>query len=148
MKTAAIAFLGLALMAGAAHAQCGCGVPTYAPVAPMRPMPMTPAYMPPPTYSAPTPSYSAQRSSFGPASVAYINKLTNPIPRQNYTLNYAIHLTDGRVLLSDFLPSGYQVQGTEYSSGGQRKLDVSLAGDNSVTVRDPQSNTTVTTFTR
>ncbi len=148
MKTSAIAFLGLALMASAAQAQCGCGVPSYVPVMPVRAMPVAPAYLPPATYSAPIPTYSAQMPSSGPASVAYVNKLTNPIPRPNYTLNYAIHLTDGRVLLSDFLPSGYQVQGTEYSSGGQRKLDVSLAGDNSVTVRDPQSNATVTTFTR
>ncbi len=45
--------------------------------------------------------------SRAPATVAFVNQLENPIQRQNYTLNYAIHLTDGRVLLSDVLPKGY-----------------------------------------
>ena len=144
MKTSAIALLGLALMAGAAQAQCGCGMPSYAP-APVRmmpaPMPAAPAYLPAPPVSKPS-------QSLGPAQISFINKLINPVPRANYTLNYAIHLTDGRVLLSDFLPSGYQAQGSEYAPGSQRKLDVSVTGDNSVMVRDPQSNMTVATFPR
>jgi len=143
MKVLVFTFLGLASMAGAAQAQCGCGAPAYAPVMQTRMMP-APVYMAPPAYSVP----AAPAPSYGPASISYVNKLATPIQRPNYILNYAIHLTDGRVLLSDFLPSGYQAQGIENQVSSQRKLDVSLNGDSAVTVRDPQTNSTVATFKR
>ena len=146
MKTSAIAFLGLALMAGAAQAQCNCGATSYAAPVRMMPAPMAPAPMAPTTL--PAPAMTVPAPTTGPASIKYINKLIDPVPRANYTLNYAIHLTDGRILLSDFLPSGYQTQGSEYAPGSQRRLQVSVDGGNSVTVRDPQSNSTVATFAR
>ncbi len=146
MKVLVFTFLGLALMATAAQAQCGCGTPVYAPVMQTRMMP-APTYMAPPVHHSHN-AHAAPATSYGPASISYVSKLANPIPRANYTLNYAIHLTDGRVLLSDFLPSGYQVQGVEDQVSSQRKMDVSLNGDNSVMVRDPQSNSPVATFRR
>ena len=146
MKVLVLTFLALVSMAGAAQAQCGCAGPVYAPVVQTRMLPPpAPVYVAPPVHSAPM----APAPSYGPASISYINKLANPIQRPNYMLNYAIHLTDGRVLLSDVLPSGYQVQGVENQAvSGQRRLSVSMSGNNAVTVRDPQTNSTVAIFSR
>ncbi len=78
---------------------------------------------------------------YSPSSIAYVNKLSEPVSRGTYSLNHAIHLTDGRVLLTDFLPSGHTVRGTEYRSGsGGRKMIASPSGTGGIRVSDPHSN--------
>ncbi len=93
MKIFVMAALSVMLVSSVASAQCGCGAPVvYQPAVRVAPMPMA--------ASMPLPAPVVSRA---PATVAFVNQLENPIQRQNYTLNYAIHLTDGRVLLSDVL---------------------------------------------
>lgn len=120
-----------------AKAQCGCGgsVPSYH----AHPAPMAPSHYAP--HSLPRPM-----SGISSSSVAYVNKLATPVPRSNYTLNYAVHLTDGRILLSDFLPPGQTVRGIESQTGsGGRRLNTNSSGG-LISVIDPANNSTVATF--
>ncbi len=140
MKSASLGLCMLIVMcAGAsAKAQCGCGasVPTYyAPSAPVHSH-----------YRPPAPPRSYPGATMGGSTIAYVNKLATPVPRANYTLNYAVHLTDGRILLSDFLPPGQTVRGIESQSGaGGRRLNTANTGSN-ITVTDPSTNSTVVVF--
>ncbi len=135
MKSFTVSLWVLIVMcAGSAvNAQCGCG-------GGYRPAPVVSHYAPPPVSPVVRPSMS-------PSSIAYVNKLATPVPRANYTLNYAIHLTDGRVLLSDFLPPGYTVRGIESQTGaGGRRLSTSGQPTGSMAIIDPNNNSTIAVF--
>ncbi len=125
--------LGFFLLQGSASAQCGCS--SHAVPMVVRHIPVQPAPIPMTTLPAPRPA----------GAVAYVNQLSQPINRGTYTLNYAIHLTDGRILLSDFLPRGQVVKGIEHQSGG-RKMVAAVGGNGVVTVKDPMSSEVVATF--
>jgi len=72
-------------------------------------------------------------------SISYVNKLDSPVDRGTYSLLYAVHLSNGRMLYTDSLPSGFTVRGTEpYRSG--RKANVNLGGDGSLKINDPATN--------
>lgn len=128
--TLGLCALGFFFLTNSVYAQCGCGSLSYA----------TPVAMPMTSYAPMQPTMPRS-----PGSVSYVNQLTQPIDRGTYTLKYAIHLTDGRVLLADALPPGLTVRGMEYQSGG-RKMVTSFAGDGAITVTDPQSSQVVATF--
>jgi len=80
-----------------------------------------------------------------PANVAFVNRLATPVNRGSYVLTYAVHLTDGRILLTDFMPSGHSVSGTEYRTGG-RRVAARVAESGRIIVRDPQSDEPIATF--
>ena len=133
----AVCALGFILLQNSASAQCGCGA--YSAPTVMRQMP---AYTMP-AYTMPARTHaSAPRS---PGSISYVNELSQPIDRGSYVLRYAIHLTDGRILLSDFLPRGQAIRGVEYQSRG-RKMVAGIGGNGAVTVTDPTNNSVVATF--
>lgn len=147
-----LGFLGLALVPQSVQAQCcspqpaqaqccsaGYSAGYYAPqaYAPMMAAPMAHA----PMVAAPM-----AQQNYGPATVAYVNRLGAPINRGTYSLMYAIHLTDGRILLSDFVPNGHTVRGTEHRMTGGRKVAAAVNETGSVTVKDPLSNQTIATF--
>ena len=137
MKNAAFGFCALLVMCvgGTVNAQCGCGAShaTYH-------QPAMTSYHPLPPAPRPT--------GISSSTVAYVNKLAMPVPRANYTLNYAVHLTDGRILLSDFVPPGHVVRGIESQTGaGGRRLNASSLPTGAINVTDPTNNSTVATFT-
>lgn len=137
MKSAMFGICVLIVMSAGStvKAQCGCGVsyPAYH----SSPAPVHSHYAPPRTLPAPVTS----------SSVAYVNKLATPVPRANYTLNYAVHLTDGRILLSDFVPPGHTVRGIESQTGvGGRRLNTSSMSGGPISVTDPATNSTIATF--
>lgn len=85
-------------------------------------------------------------SSSMPGTVSFVNKLAQPIDRGTYTLKYAIHMSDGRILLADFLPRGQTIRGTETRSSGGRKLATSIGSYGAVTVKDPDSSQVIAQF--
>lgn len=131
-----------------AKAQCNCGmsVPYYAPPVHMHSYPPAHVHNYPPAHVnvAPPPRYPG--TPMAGSTVAYVNKLATPVPRGNYSLNYAVHLADGRILLSDFLPPGHTARGIETQSGiGTRRLNAAKQGA-TISVTDPVDNSTVATF--
>ncbi len=126
---------GLVSLSGSARAQCGCSAPTYVPYAP-------PVHAP--VVVAPRPVAPAQPST---TSIAYVNRLAEPLVRPNYTLLYAVHLTDGRVLLTEVVPRGFNVSGTESRLNG-RKVNAADIGNGQVRVTDPITNQMIATFGR
>ncbi|MDX1925212.1 MAG: hypothetical protein SFV81_01760 [Pirellulaceae bacterium] len=125
--------LGFFFLQNSASAQCGC-VSQAVPVV-VRHMPVQ--TLPAPVMALPTPRPVG--------NVAYVNQLAQPIDRGNHTLKYAIHLTDGRILLSDYLPRGQAIRGTEHQSGG-RRMTVAIGGNGAVTVKDPANSEVVAVF--
>lgn len=123
--------LGVFLLQNSADAQCGCGTRSVPVVVRQIPQAM-PAPM---IHSAPRPM----------GGVSYVNQLSQPIDRGTYTLRYAIHLTDGRILLSDVLPRGLTVRGTEQQSGG-RRLTTAVGSNGAITVQDPTNSEVVAMF--
>jgi hypothetical protein len=124
---------GLVSLSGSARAQCGCSAPTYM------------SYAPPvhaPVVVAPRPVTPTSTSS-----IAYVNRLVEPLVRPNYTLLYAVHLTDGRVLLTEVVPRGFNVSGTESRLNG-RKVNAADIGNGQVKVTDPITNQMIATFGR
>ena len=146
MKSASLGICVLMVMCAgtSAKAQCSCGASYAAPVSYASPAPVRSYYSAPAAPRMSTPSMS---TSLSPSSVAYVNKLATPVPRANYSLNYAVHLTDGRILLSDFLPPGHTVRGIESQSGaGGRRLTTSSQAGGAIAVIDPSTNANVATF--
>ena len=96
-----LGLMGLMIFSKSAEAQCGCGI-HYAPITYVTPV-----------YSAPVYSAPIAPPSQTISSVSYVNRLANPIDRGTYSLSYAVHLTNGRVLFTDYIPSGHIIRGTE-----------------------------------
>ena len=140
MKIFVLAALSVMVISSVASAQCGCGAPVYQPMVRVAPAP----YIAPAPLPMPAPMPVAPQ---GPAKVSYVNTLQTPIQRETYTLNYAIHLTDGRVLLADVLPKGYTATGTEPGGYNGRKM-ISNQSPEALTVVDPANNQTVATLTK
>lgn len=158
MKSATLGLCALIVVCAgsAAKAQCGCGAsypsypsyPAYQPSYPAYPSSHSaPGHYPQASYPQPALPAPRPTGNMGPANIAYVNKLATPVARSNYTLNYAVHLTDGRILLSDFLPAGQTVRGVETQSGtGGRRLNASNTAGGTITVVDPANNSTVANF--
>ncbi|MCY2973983.1 MAG: hypothetical protein NTW52_04855 [Planctomycetota bacterium] len=137
MKTfvVGLCLVGLFSLSGSARAQCGCSGPAHISYAPAVHAPVAVAPRP----VAPAPASAA--------NISYVNRLTEPIVRPNYTLLYAVHLTDGRVLLTEVVPRGHNVSGTEFRSTG-RKVNAADIGNGQVRVTDPTTNQMIATFGR
>lgn len=141
MKTSVIGLciLGFATLSGSVQAQCGCGSSHRAPTVSYRTVAPRP-HSAPMSYAAPM-THSA---SMAPGSISYVNKLDSPVDRGTYSLLYAAHLSDGRLLYTDSVPSGFTVRGTEsYRSGSNRsgrKAIVNVGADGSLSVNDPATN--------
>jgi hypothetical protein len=137
MKTFAVGlcFVGLVGLSGSARAQCGCSGPAYMSYAPAVHAPVV---------VAPRPVAPAQASA---AKILYVNRLVEPLVRPNYTLLYAVHLADGRVLLTEVVPRGFNVSGTESRLNG-RKLNAADIGNGQIRVTDPMTNQMIATFGR
>ncbi|MGN6133406.1 MAG: hypothetical protein ACTHOU_02855 [Aureliella sp.] len=164
MKASAVALcvLSFVLPGSSVWAQCGCGGMIYPPPISYAPMSYASPMGYPLPVGTPQPGYSTtnylpgqmlpQQRTAGyapqaPGSVAFVNRLSPPVSRGTYTLNYAVHLSDGRILLTDFLPAGYQATGSEYIAGG-RRVQGTINPNGMVVVRDPQSNATIATLSR
>jgi len=130
MKTSVIGLciFGFATLSGTVQAQCGCRSNHHAPTASYR-------TVAPMTYSAPM----TQSAPMAAGSISYVNKLDSPVDRGTYSLLYAVHLSNGRLLYTDSVPSGFSVQGTEsYRSG--RKANVNVGADGRLNINDPATN--------
>ena len=151
MKTSVfgLCILGLAALSGSAQAQCGCRSGYNS-------VPMS--YSAPKTYSAPMShsapmSYSAPMSN--PASVtrtiataiSYVNKLDTPMDRGTYSLLYAVHMSNGQVLYTDYLPSGFTARGTEAFRSG-RKAKIDMGTDGKLTINDASSQQAIAILPR
>lgn len=139
MKTIVVGlcFFGFATLSEAVQAQCGCVSTQYAPM--MRTVPM--AYSAPMVHSMPL-THSApvvQPAAMTTGSVLFVNKLSTPVDRGAYSLLYAVHLSNGRLLYTDVLPTGFTVRGTEAYRSGQR-ANVNVGTDGRLNVNDPVSN--------
>jgi hypothetical protein len=89
----------------------------------------------PMTHSAPM----VQPAPMTTGSILFVNKLSTPVDRGAYSLLYAVHLSNGRLLYTDVLPTGFTVRGTEAYRSGQR-ANVNVAADGRLNVNDPVSN--------
>ncbi len=89
-----ICLLAIVCIGSSVKAQCGCSMP--APAYPVYQAPMPSHYAPMASATRTLPPPVASRP-MGNARIAFVNKLATPVPRANYTLNYAVHLTDGRI---------------------------------------------------
>lgn len=125
--------LGFFFLQDSASAQCGCA---------SRLVPVVVRQMPVQTLPAPVMALPTPRPV---GSIAFVNELAQPIDRGTYTLKYAIHLTDGRILLSDYLPRGQAIRGTEQQSGG-RRMTAAIGGNGAVTVKDPTNSEVIAVF--
>jgi hypothetical protein len=145
-----LCILGSALMAGSVQAQCGCGSSYYSYAAPrtyVAPVART-------VYAAPAPvarsTYAAPMaaSSTSPATaISFVNKLATPIDRGAYQLQYAVHLANGRILYTDYMPNGFEVSGTE-QGGGSRRVNADIGNDGLVNVNDPASRQVIAIIPR
>ena len=151
-----LCIFGYTTLSGAVQAQCGCGSTQYAPMRQSAPMsysvprsyaaPMS--YSSPKSYSTPMKSYSApmsysspmaQPASMASGTILFVNELIAPVDRGTYSLLYAVHLSNGRLLYTDSLPAGFNVRGTEAYRTGQRAT-VNVGADGRLNVNDPVSN--------
>ncbi len=133
MKTSVIGLcvFGFATLSGAVQAQCGCRSIRHAPMTYSAPM----SYAAPMVGSAPM----TQSAPMAVGSISYVNKLDAPVDRGTYSLLYAVHLTNGRMLYTDVLPTGFSVRGTEaYRSG--RRANLNVGPDGRLSINDPASN--------
>ena len=133
MKTSVIGLciFGLAALSGAAQAQCGCRSGHNS--APM-------------SYSAPMSNPAPVTRTIATA-ISYVNKLDTPKDRGTYSLLYAIHMSNGQVLYTDYLPSGFTARGTEaFRSGRKAKIDVGTDGQ--LTINDPSSQQVIAILPR
>ena len=148
MKTTVLGLgiLACALMAGSAQAQC-CGAAMASHHSYATPSYSTASYSSA-SYAAPSYAAPAHSTTAGRARVAYVSKLAQPIQRGDRTLMYAIHLTNGKTLLSHFVPIGHNVQGVENFTPG-RLVSATVSADSSgrLMVVDPTTNQPVTTLT-
>ena len=144
MKTLVLGLcvVGLVSLSGSARAQCGCSGHAYMSYAPPGHAPVVMQQARSSTVVAPRPVSPASAGN-----ISYVNRLTEPLVRPNYTLMYAVHLTDGRVLLTEVVPRGYEVRGTESRSNG-RKLNASDIGNGQIRVTDPTTDQMIVKFTR
>jgi len=144
MKTLVLGLcvVGLISLSGSARAQCGCSGPAYMSYA-------TPVHATVVVQQARPPAVVVPRpvAPGSDANISYVNRLTEPIVRPKYTLLYAVHLTNGRVLLTEVVPRGHQVSGTESRSNG-RKVNASDVGNGQIRVTDPTTNQMIATFNR
>jgi hypothetical protein len=142
MKTLVLGlcFVGFIGLSGSASAQCGCSGTVYVPYSP-------PVYAPVVVQKARPSTTVAPRTVTSSSSISYVNRLSEPLVRPDYTLLYAVHLNDGRVLLTEVVPRGYTVSGTEFRSSG-RKVNASDMGSGRVKVTDPVTNQMIATFDR
>ena len=126
--------LGFAFLTGSAQAQCGCSSSYYVPQAyTTRVVPMT---------------YAAPMHSTSPASgISYVNKLSTPLNRGSYMLHYAVHLNNGQVLYTEYLPQGYSVAGTEAGRNG-RRVNADIGNDGMVNVNDPGTRQVIAVIPR
>jgi hypothetical protein len=133
--------IGFAFLAGSTHAQCGCSTSSYVPHCySTRVVPMT--------YATPTMSMPATMHSTSPApGISYVNKLTTPLDRGSYMLQYAVHLNNGKVLYTEFLPQGYTAVGTE-SGGNGRRVNASIGNNGMVNVNDPATQQVIAVLPR
>ena len=140
MKTLLVGLcvVGLVSLSGSARAQCGCSGRAYMSPAPPVHAPVVMQQSHPSTVMAPRPASAG--------NISYVNRLTEPLVRPNYTLLYAVHLTDGRVLLTEVVPRGYEVSGTESRSNG-RKVNASDIGNGQIRVTDPTTEQMIVKFT-
>ncbi|MCY2985986.1 MAG: hypothetical protein NTY15_20345 [Planctomycetota bacterium] len=128
--TTGLCVLGFAFLTGSAQAQCGCGTSSYVPrTYTTRVVPMT---YPATIAAMPTTMYSASPAS----GISYVNKLAAPLDRGSYVLHYAVHLNNGQVLYTEYLPQGYAVAGTEAGRNG-RRVSADIGNDGMVNVNDP-----------
>ncbi len=146
MKTFVVGLcvVGLVSLSGSARAQCGCSGPAHISYAAAVHAPAVVHSTRPSVVVAPRPVLPAPASA---GNISYVNRLTEPIVRPNYTLFYAVHLTDGRVLLTEVVPRGYNVSGTEFRSNG-RKVNAADIGSGQIRVTDPTTNQMIATFGR
>jgi len=144
MKTLVLGLcvVGLVSLSGSARAQCGCSATANMSYAPTVHSPMVMQQARPSAVVAPRPVAPASAGN-----ISYVNRLTEPLVRPNYTLLYAVHLTDGRVLLTEVVPRGYEVSGTESRSNG-RKVNASDIGNGQIRVTDPTTNQMIVNFNR
>jgi hypothetical protein len=133
--------LGFAFLTSSAHAQCGCGSSYHVPHAyTTRVVPMT--------YSAPVTVMPSTVRAESPASgISYVNKLATPLDRGVYQLNYALHLNNGKVLYTEYLPQGYSVAGTEVGRNG-RRVNADIGNDGMVNVNDPGTRQVIAVIPR
>lgn len=143
-----LCIFGFTTLSGTVQAQCGCGSTQYAPVRQSVPMSYSAprSYAAPMSYSVPksysAPMYSspmAQPTSMASGTILFVNELSAPVDRGSYSLLYAVHLSNGRLLYTDSLPTGFSVRGTEAYRTGQRAT-VNVAADGRLNVNDPVSN--------
>ena len=133
--------LGFALLTGSAQAQCGCGTSYHVPYAyTTRVVPMT--------YAAPVTAMPTTVRTASPASgISYVNKLSTPLDRGSYMLNYALHLNNGQVLYTEYLPQGYSVAGTEVGRNG-RRVNADVGNDGMINVNDPGTRRVIAVIPR
>ena len=139
MKTSVfgLCILGLAAMSGSAQAQCGCR-PSYH-SAPM-------SYSAPMSHSAPM-TRSAPMTQSVSSTVSYVNKLDTPVDRGTYSLLYAVHMSNGQLLYTEFLPNGFTARGTE-AFRSSRKARTDMGADGRLVVNDPSSQQIIAIFPR
>jgi len=144
MKTLVVGLcvVGLVSLSGSARAQCGCSGHANMSYAPPVHPPAVMHQARPSTVVAPRPVSPASAGN-----ISYVNRLIEPLVRPSYTLLYAVHLTDGRVLLTEVVPRGYEVSGTEARSNG-RKVNASDIGNGQIRVTDPTTDQMIVNFTR
>jgi len=137
----ALCVFGFASLCSSSHAQCGCGSRSHAlrtfttQVAPMN-------------YAAPVSSTPMTMNAASPASgISYVNKLTNPLDRGSYSLLYAVHLNNGKVLYTEYLPQGYTVTGTE-TGGNGRRVSANVGSNGMVNVNDPTTQQVIAVIPR
>lgn len=133
MKTSVfgLCILGLAALSGSAQAQCGCRSGYNS--APM-------------SYSAPM-SNSAPVTRTIATAISYVNKLDTPMDRGTYSLLYAVHMSNGQVLYTDYLPSGFTARGTEAFRSG-RKAKIDMGTDGKLTINDASSQQAIAILPR
>ena len=136
MKTSIVGLciLGFAALSGTAQAQCGCCSSNHTSTLPYRAVGAR-------TYSTPI-NHSAPMTHSDPmaaGSISYVNKLDAPVNRGTFSLLYAVHLSNGRLLYTDSVPAGFDIRGTEpYGSG--RKANVNVGSDGRLNINDPATN--------
>lgn len=80
-------------------------------------------------------------------AISYVNKLDTPMDRGTYSLLYAVHMTNGQLLYTDYLPSGFTARGTEAFRSG-RKATMDIGADGRLTINDPSSQQAVAILPR
>ncbi len=81
------------------------------------------------------------------AAISYVNKLDTPMDRGTYSLLYAVHMSNGQLLYTDYLPSGFTARGTEPFRSG-RKARIDMGTDSQLTIIDPSSQQTIAILPR